>query len=43
MKQFIYDMIHMSEGEKFIHYWWLWPIILVVVFGVGWIKNKGRK
>lgn len=29
MKQFIQDMIHMTEGEKLIHYWWLWLLIFV--------------
>lgn len=24
MKQFLHDMIHMTEGEKLINYWWLW-------------------
>ena len=33
----------MTEGEKFIHYWWLWPSVLVVVFCVGWIANKISK
>jgi hypothetical protein len=30
MKQFIYDMIHMTEGERLINYWWLWLTITVV-------------
>lgn len=30
IKQFIHDMIHMTEGEKFINYWWLWLSILLV-------------
>ena len=42
MNQFFHDMIHMTEGEKFIHYWWLWSSILGVVFIVGWIVNKRR-
>lgn len=25
------DMIHMSEGEKLLHYWPLWLGIIVVV------------
>ncbi len=27
LEQFIYDMIHMTEGEKLIAYWWLWLLI----------------
>ena len=32
MEQFIYDMIHMTEGEKLIEYWWLWLLYGVIVF-----------
>ena len=34
MSKFIYDMIHMTEGEKLIHYWWLWLEIIGMSFGV---------
>ncbi|SQC55373.1 Uncharacterised protein [Listeria newyorkensis] len=27
MNQFLHDMVHMTEGEKLIHYWWLWLVI----------------
>lgn len=30
MGQFINDMIHMTEGEKLIHYWKLWLTIIIV-------------
>ncbi|MGM9986379.1 MAG: hypothetical protein ACI35O_04030 [Bacillaceae bacterium] len=30
MKQFIDDMIHMTEGEKFVHYWWIWVSLVVI-------------
>lgn len=47
MKQFIYDMIHMTEGEKLINYWWLWLLtflmIVAVAFINNFIKNKRRK
>ena len=33
MSKFIYDMICMTEGEKLIHYWWLWLGIIIVSFG----------
>lgn len=31
MNQFIQDMIHMTEGEKFIKYWWLWLSIFLIM------------
>lgn len=30
MKQFIDDMINMTEGQKLITYWWLWVILVVL-------------
>lgn len=27
IQQFIHDMIHMTEGEKLIHYWPLWLVV----------------
>lgn len=37
------DMIHMTEGEKLVHYWPLWlGIIVVVVFGSIFSKRKER-
>ena len=33
MNQFIYDMIHMTEGEKLINYWWLWLTFFVLYWG----------
>jgi Mg2+ and Co2+ transporter CorA len=30
MRKFIHDMIHMTEGEKLIHYWWLWALIILI-------------
>jgi hypothetical protein len=32
MKQFFYDMIHMTEGEKLIEYWWLWLILFILAW-----------
>ena len=29
ISKFISDMIHMTEGERLINYWWLWLIILI--------------
>lgn len=29
MSQFWDDMLHMTEGEKLVEYWWLWLIIAV--------------
>ena len=28
IRQFFYDMVHMTQGEKLIHYWWLWLILI---------------
>ncbi len=30
MSQFIQDMIHLTEGEKLIKYWWLWLPFIVL-------------
>lgn len=32
MNQFLQDMIHLTEGEKFIKYWWLWLAIILICF-----------
>jgi hypothetical protein len=42
MNQFWQDMIHLTEGEKFIKYWWLWLAIIVMVFIVGLVIRKGE-
>lgn len=35
------DMIHMTEGEKLLHYWWLWlGIITVVILGTIFCQKK---
>jgi hypothetical protein len=31
IKQFIYDMIHMTEGERLINYWWLWLSMIAAI------------
>jgi hypothetical protein len=41
MKQFIHDMIHMTEGEKLIHYWPLW--LVLVVMSVIYVIVQNRK
>jgi len=43
MKQFINDMIHLTEGEKFIKYWYVWLgmiIIYVLISIIRWRMNK---
>jgi len=40
MKEFIYNMIHMTQGEKLINYWWLWLILFIVVIAMGTIQRK---
>jgi hypothetical protein len=42
MNQFWRDMIHLTEGEKFIKYWWLWLLIILIVFMIGLIIKKGE-
>lgn len=37
---FISDMIHMTETEKFIKYWWLWILILASVFLYFHLRTK---
>lgn len=41
MNQFFYDMIHMTEGEKLINYWWLW-VIIVICFAFISLMIDGR-
>jgi len=43
LKQFVYDMIHMTEGEKLIYYWPLWLIVIVVCFGILHWPGRGKK
>lgn len=40
MKLFFHDMIHMTEGEKFINYWWLWLGIILIAFSTQYLINK---
>jgi hypothetical protein len=44
IKQFVNDMIHMTEGEKLIKYWWLWliasAVFIIVTLGKDFIKPK---
>jgi hypothetical protein len=39
MNKFVYDMIHMTEGEKFTAYWWLW----LAIFLIGLIAMVGTQ
>jgi cbb3-type cytochrome oxidase subunit 3 len=46
MKQFFHDMIHLTEGEKFIRYWWLWLSLLlmgVVIFAYQLKRDKQKR
>jgi hypothetical protein len=41
MSQFINDMIHMTEGEKLVAYWWLWSgIVLAGVADIVWASRR---
>lgn len=41
MRQFFQDMIHMTEGEKLVSYWWLW-LIIAAVAGMFLLINERR-
>lgn len=30
LSKFGYDMIHMTEGEKLINYWYVWVVVVAV-------------
>lgn len=30
---FINDMIHLTQGEFFINYWWIWLIFITIAVG----------
>jgi sensor histidine kinase regulating citrate/malate metabolism len=40
MHQFIQDMIHLTEGEKLIKYWWLWVLVIIIGFIVCYFVSK---
>lgn len=40
MKQFIDDMIHMTEGERLINYWYVWLGLIIVIGIVVLLLNK---
>jgi hypothetical protein len=44
INEFIDDMIHLTEGEKFIKYWQLWLSLIVFLFLMGfaiqWWEGK---
>lgn len=43
VRKFVHDMIHMSEGEKLLYYWWVWlAMIGVCLLAVRWIEKKGK-
>jgi hypothetical protein len=46
MNQFINDMVHLTEGEKLVKYWWLWLaiyIIAIIYCIIDIFIIKGRK
>lgn len=43
MRNFIHDMIHMTEGQKLVNYWWLWLSILFGIIIFVLIKDVWRK
>jgi hypothetical protein len=44
MKQFLHDMVHMTEVEKLINYWWVWLVFVILSFSLlYWINKKSPK
>lgn len=43
IKQFVHDMIHMTEGEKLIEYWWLWIMLVLTALIFTLVLSRGRR
>lgn len=43
IKQFVHDMIHMTEGEKLIEYWWLWITLVLTALIFTLVLSRGRR
>lgn len=43
LKQFIHDMINLTEGQKLVKYWWLWLSIVILTFAYLFIKSRFEK
>ena len=43
LKQFINDMINLTEGQKLVKYWWLWLSIAILAFVYLFIKSQFEK
>ena len=35
ISKFVFDQIHMTEGERLINYWYVWLAVLVALFCIG--------
>ncbi|GIN88463.1 hypothetical protein J6TS2_48490 [Heyndrickxia sporothermodurans] len=46
MKQIINDLIHMTEGDLLINYWWFWILAVIVIVTImilyGMVKTKRK-
>ncbi len=42
IKHFINDMIHMTEGEKFVEYWWLWILLIILLLLTSWLLDRRK-
>lgn len=40
LKQFLYDMINLTEGQKFVKYWWLWLVVMILISVYWLVKDK---
>jgi hypothetical protein len=43
LKQFIHDMINLTEGQKLVKYWWLWLSLAILAFAYPFVKSKIEK
>lgn len=34
MNSFLYDLIHLTQGELLIKHWWVWITLILLCFGV---------
>lgn len=42
MKQFIYDWIHLTQGEMFIKYWWLDLLTILITILICFVVSCWR-
>ncbi|SDQ02752.1 hypothetical protein SAMN04487752_1145 [Carnobacterium viridans] len=40
---FLSDLIHLTQGELLIKYWWLWLVIVIIAIKYELFKDKHDK